>query len=187
MSEFFNSLLVMFQNDPAAFFTTILSYAGLTTASAGALYGVVRGLITLFNLIFKKKKKLSKIISDGISPLIEQINELKDTTNTKTSTITNMISDFGKITNVIEDKFKNITDKVLEIENKINAFANVVLDNEDLKLKYEVLQREVNNVTNGIENVLSVEEKVEEDKVEVLSIEEELESKKKKIKLKAKE
>lgn len=167
MLEFFMGLVEMFKTDPAAFFTTILSYAGLTGVSVGTLWGIVKGVITLGKIIFGKDRKAREeqakfvnMITTSFGGILDNLSNLK--TEFVESIKQNSVEISAEMKKLVEQKLGLTVSKLTVLEAKINAFSQVVLDNEMLKLQFETLQNEFLATKNVIE------EKVEEIKEVVL-------------------
>lgn len=167
MLEFFMGLVEMFKTDPAAFFTTILSYAGLTGVSVGTLWGIVKGVTTLGKIIFGKDRKAREeqakfvnMITTSFGGILDNLSNLK--TEFVESIKQNSVEISAEMKKLVEQKLGLTVSKLTVLEAKINAFSQVVLDNEMLKLQFETLQNEFLATKNVIE------EKVEEIKEVVL-------------------
>lgn len=164
MLEFFMGLVEMFQTDPAAFFATILGYAGLTGVSVGTLIGIGKGAVVLTKLIFggkkkarqlrEEKEKFIKMITDNFGGVSSDLSNIR-------AEFTQSIKQYAldtkaEITKVVEQKLGLALSKLTTLEAKINAFSQVVLDTDMLKLQFETLQNEF------LATKKAVEEKVEE-------------------------
>lgn len=185
--EFLTHLVELLQNNPAEFFTTILSYSGITAAFGTSIWGIVKAVVAIINKIRGKNLKttLSDVVGNKITPLLADINGFKQVIEQNVSTtLQNIQVQFG-------GELTALNNKLQELLAQSTALAGTVLNTSDLQLKYENLQKEflllkdkaqVSVVETGEILKAEVDAVVEEIKPEI----EEIKTEVKKLKLKRK-
>lgn len=160
--EFFLGLVEMFRTDPSAFFSLIASYAGLTSGFGGAIYFAYKAIKSVINkLTNKESKELNKIKETVKSELGSVISDLSDVKQELSISLKNTVSSLeNKITGIVGGKLNEVYQSIENLGNQFVAFKEVVLNDEKLKLQYELLLSEVNATKQVI--VEKAEEAVEE-------------------------
>ena len=138
--ELLTQLLELLKNDPAGFFTTILSYAGTTTISGASIWAIVQFGKSLFRKLThadtKLKASLNSIVAEKVLPLKTDLLALQDTiTQTVSTTLADIKTQFT-------GELVQLKTQMNELLSQSTALAGTVLNTKELQLKYDNLQRE---------------------------------------------
>lgn len=192
--EFFLGLVEMFRTDPGAFFSLIASYAGLTSGFGGVIYFVYKAIKAIISkLTNKESKQLNKIKETVKSELGSVLSDLNDVKQELSISLKNTVSRIeDKITGIVDGKLNEVYQSIENLGSQFIAFKEVVLNDEKLKLQYELLLGEAmatkqaiaEKAEEVIEETLEETTPIIEDFVEELK--EIVEKPKKKVKFKRK-
>ena len=160
--EFFLGLVEMFRTDPSAFFSLIASYAGLTSGFGGVIYFAYKAIkATINKLTNKESKELNKIKETVKGELGSVLSDLSDVKQELSVSLKNTVSSIeDKITGIVGGKLNEVYQSIENLGSQFIAFKEVVLNDEKLKLQYELLLGEANATKQVI--VKKTEEVIEE-------------------------
>jgi hypothetical protein len=192
--EFFLGLVEMFRTDPSAFFSLIASYAGLTSGFGGVIYFAYKAIKAIINkLTSKESKELNKIKETVKGELGSVLSDLSDVKQELSISLKNTVSSIeDKITGIVGGKLNEVYQSIENLGSQFIAFKEVVLNDEKLKLQYELLLSEaratkqviVEKAEEVIEEAIEESTPIIEDFVE--EVKEIVEKPKKKVKFKRK-
>jgi predicted PurR-regulated permease PerM len=192
--EFFLGLVEMFRTDPSAFFSLIASYAGLTSGFGGVIYFAYKAIKAIINkLTSKESKELNKIKETVKGELDSVLSDLSDVKQELSVSLKNTVSSIeDKITGIVGGKLNEVYQSIENLGSQFIAFKEVVLNDEKLKLQYELLLSEaratkqviVEKAEEVIEEAIEESTPIIEDFVE--EVKEIVEKPKKKVKFKRK-
>ena len=160
--EFFLGLVEMFRTDPSAFFSLVASYAGLTSGFGGVIYFAYKGIKAIINKLTNKEhkqfNKIKGIVKDELGSVLSDLSDIKQELSIS---LKNTVSSLeSKVTGIVGGKLGEVYQSVENLGNQFVAFKEVVLNDEKLKLQYELLLSEANATKQVI--VKKAEEVVEE-------------------------
>ena len=136
--EFLTYLVELLKNNPGEFFTTILSYSGITAAFGTSIWGIVKAVVAIINKIRGKNLNttLKKIVEEKILPLQSDLLAVKDTIEHS------LTSSLELIQNRFAGELEGLNGKLQELLAQGTALAGTVLNTKELQIKYENLQKE---------------------------------------------
>lgn len=192
--EFFLGLVEMFRTDPSAFFSLIASYAGLTSGFGGVIYFAYKAIKAIINkLTNKESKELNKIKETVKGELGSVLSDLSDVKQELSISLKNTVSSIeDKITGIVGVKLNEVYQSIENLGSQFIAFKEVILNDEKLKLQYELLLSEakatkqviVEKAEEVVEEAIEESTPIIEDFVE--EVKEIVEKPKKKVKFKRK-
>ncbi len=191
--EFFLGLVEMFRTDLSAFFSLIASYAGLTSGFGGVIYFANKAIKAIINkLTNKESKELNKIKETVKGELGSVLSDLSDVKQELSVSLKNTVSSIeDKITGIVGVKLNEVYQSIENLGSQFIAFKEVILNDEKLKLQYELLLSEarankqviVKKAEEVIEEAIEESTPIIEDFVEEVK---EIVEPKKKVKIKRK-